>query len=570
MTALHEEFGKPIGRRVNLRGSVNGVTAPSTTTTTTKTTTTTTTTEEPSSSSTSTSTTTTTTTSTTTPSTTTRTTTRSTTTTTTPSTTTTTTTTTTPKPPAVTTIVEEDPEAPDPADLVGERAEHRDQVSAPPKFTPGEADPQTTETYPDSYTVVVASVHTSRSVSGARFLPSGLVNQEEKVKPLVAIQKKEDEKSSTSTTTTTTTTTTTERPKSLKSPVSTESIIDKLDRVHSELSDSVSGFSPGEDDQLELEVRKDMSAVNLTTTAATTTQSTTTTTSTTRRPSSERKFVPASRRTTPKPLKKSVFESIQFDDLTPGLLPNGFKLRTPKPRTFTTTTAAHVEKGMQSDQAQKPSPRNGAGRSTGLSIKNRIKSDSLAGLLPPGYKREQSSTTEKTLESILGKITFEDVSSLLPPGFEAPQSKPAPPKKLPVPGIKLDVPTNLLPPGYKPPSAETSSTTKKPETSTSLVESLLKNIAFKEVGSLLPPGYKQKATAKANTTDNATTTTAATTTVKAKVVLPTPTRKPLPPPRPAHKAGVNPVTPKIIKGWPVRYVNNKYISLFCDTVGKCV
>lgn len=84
--------------------------------------------------------------------------------------------------------------------------------------------------------IIIASVQTSRSVSGARYLPAGIVEQEEKTTLISDInrEKKLNEPVE-------------ERPEenlttvaqSTKPRTSTESLLDKLDRVQSDLSNKL-------------------------------------------------------------------------------------------------------------------------------------------------------------------------------------------------------------------------------------------------------------------------------------------------------------------------------------------
>lgn len=455
----------------------------------------------------------------------------------------------------------------------------KDQVRPPVV----EDSPQPTESW-----VIVASVQTSRSVSGARFLPSDLIKQEELPKPRtpnggiertpktieistikpsqedVSADMKDHAHSSDSS----------------KSHVSTESIIDKLDRVQSELSSGILSFRHG-DNKLELEPLPDMTsdkietpadASTTITTTSTTTSTTTPTTTTAEVTTTEsttegsyiRKFVPANKRTTTtgKPsIKKSILDSIEFDDLSPSLLPAGFKQRGFKPKTARTTTIRSPIKDVQNDEA-KPSSREGSGRSTGGTFKNKIKLDDISAFLPSGYKKFGTTTTtpnpstttkvkQKSVASLFGKITFDDISALLPEGYKEKSEKtekvPKEEKKPTKPSV--EIPSNLLPPGYKPPSNPQED--KAESKNNSLIESLLNKVKFKNVDSLLPPGYK----------DSKSSTEAPETTTTTKLVFPTrpgvsgKTSPPRSPGKTKSGGGLSPLVPKINKGWPVRYGN---------------
>jgi hypothetical protein len=101
-------------------------------------------------------------------------------------------------------------------------------VTSPPTVTVGTIDDKTTDTW-----VVVASVQTSRSVSGARYLPSPNVEQDERMKLL------NEEVEDVTETTTEEVATTTLPPTTTELKTSTESLIDKLDRVQSDLSSNL-------------------------------------------------------------------------------------------------------------------------------------------------------------------------------------------------------------------------------------------------------------------------------------------------------------------------------------------
>ncbi|CAH1971673.1 unnamed protein product [Acanthoscelides obtectus] len=207
--------------------------------------------------------------------------------------------------------------------------------------TPTTAVDNTTEAW-----VVVASVQTSRSVSGARYLPSSIVEQDIRVKLLNEHATEddddsdhdhqhqdddideEDDEDEEHTTTETTIMPTTTRPKT-----STESLIDKLDGLQSDLSSGVLTGGLGNN-----------IAVIKETTLETTTASTSTSAnypSTTSKPYPQvkiRKFSPANRPTTtrkprPKPGEKKPFDINQLQGDQPrkpvdiaSILPPNYKL----------------------------------------------------------------------------------------------------------------------------------------------------------------------------------------------------------------------------------------------------
>jgi len=361
--------------------------------------------------------------------------------------------------------------------------------------------------------LVVASVQTSRSVSGARFLPHSAVTQEEHpLQSLQSLQSNPKQNPTSQKQETTKPPPTTLLPQESSSAqtsssppppkISTESITDKLDRVQSELSSGIltGGFQPGSN-KLQLEVVPDVMAVkpSTETTSSSSTPSTTSTTTTegtTKGPAKPpavpvviRKFNPSNRKTTtvaphpyhkqtstsPSPKKSSLLDSIRFDELPPDLLPSGFKPRIPsRPRT---TTAAPKEL-MQGDDASK------------FTNDTRITTSTVV-------TTTTSTTTERTaapkgIEALLKNVKFEDVGSFLPPGYKLSSTTTTTtekPKNLfETLGIKFEVPKALLPPGYQPPSSTTttSTTTKKPTG----VEALAGKIKFEDVSSFLPKDYK--------------------------------------------------------------------------------
>ena len=356
--------------------------------------------------------------------------------------------------------------------------------------------------HPTESWVVVASVQTSRSVSGARFLPSSAVKQEERPQSLSG-----------------------KTIPSSKPTQSTESIIEKLYGVESELSSGIltGGLRP-EGKKLQLEVLTDMTDTNTTTSAPTPTNTTH------RSPVTTQKFLPHSNRMTPKPNRLAVlFDSIPMDDLS-HLLPPGFKRRPPTSRRTTTPPSKHIETVdyPQGDEPVKPNITNSRSPGPG-SAKNKIKMedassvgkppkkledlfsrvnyDDIRAFLPPGYNRtveDSNSTTGKPtdVEDLLSKAQPVDVSSFLPPGFKLPvegptstTSKPRNVESLLRKAQPVEV-SSFLPPGFKLPAEGPTSTTSKPRN----VESLLSKAQTVDVSSLLPPGFKLQVEEPTSTT----------------------------------------------------------------------
>ncbi|CAG4925236.1 unnamed protein product [Colias eurytheme] len=428
--------------------------------------------------------------------------------------------------------------------------------------------------------IVVASVQTSRSVSGARFLPFPTVEQEEKKQVIADDEESEDDDD-----------TVTENPKQdiSHSSSSTENINDKLDSIQSELSSAVlSGNLDNENKNIELiqETTSEQSTSTSTTTTTSpspvnvftlkSTQFTTVTEKSAPEPLPVliKKFTPrVSTSTTPKPKKKPSFVTV-MDDLS-GLLPPGFKSRqsykdkritttsTTTTSTTTTTTSAPLIEGIIINSTQ--------GRSSGISSKNKViilddKSllpkeykpkektqddsskkvikDDLSKLLPPGYKPPASEETSKSKDDIIGNIEKVDISAFLPKGFKLNTSatttstteKPKANINIPIQAVPVDI-TALLPPGFKLNSSE--SEEKVP----------LEKFIVADISNLLPPGFNANSSEEPSTPSPTTKAPGS-----FKVVFPS---------RPGGKntrktttqkssLGPEPFTPKIQKGWPTR------------------
>ncbi|CAK1599708.1 unnamed protein product [Parnassius mnemosyne] len=452
-----------------------------------------------------------------------------------------------------------------------------------------ELPPVTTENW-----VVVASVQTSRSVSGARFLPFPTVEQEEKKQ--VLIDEKEEEE-------TVTNSNTEEQSSLINSSSSTENINDKLDSIQSELSSSVlSGNLNSDNKNIELITESTTEQLNSTTNniVLTTTPSSlnvftlksTQISSIAEKSSPDplpvliKKFTPrVSSSTTAKPRKKPSFVTV-MDDLS-GFLPPGFKpkLSFKDKRTSTTTTTSTTSTTTTTTTTASPlsfkqtSIINGTqGRSSGLNSKNKVIILDDKSLLPKEYRPKES----KPQEDLVQKIQKDDLSKFLPPGYTSPVTEQPQPKEInileKVP--KIDI-TAFLPKGFKlnetstiKPDTDTSkSKTQLPSKAISLDisallppdykvntseinngENLLNKFKIADISNLLPPGFNQ------NTSDESTqsTTSTSTSTKKPggiKLVFPSrPGGKSVRKTTPKYdtEMGPNPVTPKIQKGWPTR------------------
>ncbi|XP_060810569.1 mucin-2 [Amyelois transitella] len=456
-------------------------------------------------------------------------------------------------------------------------------VDTESKFSSTESSDEKTVHVTTDNVIVVASVQTSRSVSGARFLPFAPVGQEDKKQ--ILDEGTEDENYEP----------VTKDPGSdisnLNNSSSTENINDKLDSIQSELSSAVlSGTLDKQNKNIELITESTSEQTIRTTTTSTTTTTTTTTTtappnvftlkSTQPTTSTERsspdplpvlikKFTPrVTTSTTPKPRKKLV---TVMDDLA-GLLPPGYRPRTSfKDKRTSTTTSTTTTTTTNSPTIAVEEPNGTQGRSSGINAKNRVivldvksllpkeykpkeksqddlikkfQKDDVSKLLPPGYKNSMEvSNTKETALDILNKTEKVDISAFLPKGFKLNTStssteNPKIEAKLPIKAEPIDI-TAFLPPGFKLNSTDGDSKA-----------SLIPKIKIADVSSLLPPGFKINSTEEP---------VVAITTTKApggiKLVFPSrpgskSTRKSTP--KPSGSLGPMPVTPKIQKGWPTR------------------
>ncbi|XP_052839542.1 mucin-5AC [Drosophila gunungcola] len=399
--------------------------------------------------------------------------------------------------------------------------------------------------------VVVASIQPSRSINGARFLPFPAIEQEETKQTLSELERKVHSKqqqtpavkpSEDSEEVAPVSSSSSSTSSSVPPPVaaSTESIIDKLDRVQSELSSGLlSGKYPI------------ISQMDSSTPATSTTVGT-----------GSGKFVPhirkyqprttsAPTRTTSSKLKVQHFDDGEMDELAT-LLPVGFKPRPSyKNRKITTTTSTTEAPPPTPAELVKSKP--GRNSTISRSFKSgqvTVQDVAQAGLLPKGYKPPRTSSTTTTtttekpssgLESLFSEIQFDEkLASLLPKDYKL-SSTPKPkenttttspstsPRNLPVAVPFDDLSTFQLPPGYKAPEVKKPKEPKLPLGVTPIKIDSLKDLlppGFKlnetesessdEISAaLLPPGYKSKKLHPASTTSTTSTTT---TTSKPKAV----------------------------------------------------
>ncbi|ETN60595.1 hypothetical protein AND_007758 [Anopheles darlingi] len=381
-------------------------------------------------------------------------------------------------------------------------------------------------------------VHTSRSVSGARFLPFPQVEQDEKKQPEQSDSNRGSNESGDAGEVTTAsmseeadrvTTVAPQEPvigvtgdaldsvTTEKTPIaggahSTESIIDKLDRVQSELS---SGLFAGKFAVLKETVTEavDPKAASSSTVLPAVVI---------------RKFQPNARATTtkkPRPgltavttakslttttpveglVKKIRFETVE--DIA-SLLPADYKLKNAKLKKSETSEAVATTRETLPEETAKPEFNNRF-RSANISrsYKSNVPIQELSSLLPKDYKlnrTEEDIKNTNNLKELISKVKVNekpnpavellkkaqkvDISAFLPPGYKAPTAETKPESttaattttsaaKGPV-SIEDDV-SKFLPPGYK-----SFKTTKKPTTPAPLAT------VKDDISKFLPPGYK--------------------------------------------------------------------------------
>jgi SEA domain len=505
---------------------------------------------------------------------------------------------------------------------VSEMRDERVETTTEPENYPSIPIKSTTDNY-----VVVASVQTSRSVSGAHFLPFPHVEQKERKQSRAELVSKkllkeesvtdlpevrttqisetenvsaeiedDDEQFNDYTTSVSfyeepsTTVATTVK----NSPVpSTESIIDKLDGIQSDLSLGVlSGEFPVLKDASSSKKSKGSTTeapepIEISTTVKPivlirkfmpkststkapvpkpTTKATTTTTSTTENiPTTT---TAATTESSQRANKKITFDNIPQDDVL-GLLPPGFKPRSSyknkKIQTATTTTQVpSVKDEVKTRNATigrsfKSQP---AGQELNSKFKNKDKFKStsendtdssskktysklfeasndeidISKFLPPDFK-------EKNKNDSLAVIPLEhdELSKFLPPGFKIGTTTTALPK---VKVIEDDL-KKFLPPGYKAPDDE-----EKDEKVVDSLSGILSKIKFQEPANLLPPGFKEDSASTVGATVDETTS-------KPTNKLVFPTRAGKKPSRVTttespHGKGPKPPEIKIMKGPPTR------------------
>lgn len=347
--------------------------------------------------------------------------------------------------------------------------------------------------------VVVASVQTSRSISGARFLPfpSSQVEQEEKKQNLSDLDKEDDdyvandkessdndeaareddaqlvssskpptaatiESTTVPTVSVTSTENTTHNVANIR--INHEPKSSDLKKIHEKLlQENVEVTTKG----VPVFIRKFSPKTTTVRTAAVTTSTT---------------------------APRIDFDSVTQDDLA-GLLPVGFFRPTGgyKNRKSTTTTTTTTVRPEAETESQEVRVRN---ETDSRSYKNKVAAQdvALAGLLPADYKLNLADKTKDKNENgsikvsdILSRIKFDDnLEKLLPKDYVAPKETTKAP--LSVSTVTDDI-NKFLPPGYKQRKEEP----KRPA------------VVNDDVSKLLPPGYK----APKDGNDDAVTSTSA-------------------------------------------------------------
>ncbi|CAL1685900.1 unnamed protein product [Lasius platythorax] len=414
-----------------------------------------------------------------------------------------------------------------------------EQVAPPPSSSLAE----TTEQYPEIITTedssrILASVQTSRSISGARFLPFPVIDRVEQVEAHGgSVESKK-----------------TSQPSS----ESTESIIDKLDWAQSKLSSDLlpaailgtGGFrNAGNTLQLDVLAERDRTTTRRSFTP------------TIRTPVIS-KFVPRrynDRRldhagiTSTKPRFETTVDNLE------GLLPRNYVSRG-------TTPSTGLSKINFRWPSSKPTTSTEVTETKATSTTPQTKSKTsivvqdISAFLPPGYKlkKEDTAVTESSLLSDILAKSKVDISSLLPPDYD-----------------KKKIEEESKSKGTTITTTTTSTTAKSTDVSPEKIVSSIKDLFASskvDISALLPKDYEQKKkdlisdseTGDVNSEQNATVTertdSESPTTKKIgslKIVFPSrPGGR-----KPVHKIttphtprGDSPgaVTPKIQRGWPTR------------------
>lgn len=403
---------------------------------------------------------------------------------------------------------------------------------------------ETTEQYLEITTEdsrILASVQTSRSISGARFLPFPVIDHVEQIE--AHNESPESKKTS--------------QPPS----ESTESIIDKLDWAQSKLSSDLlpaailgtGGFrNAGNTLQLDVLAERDRTTTRK---SFTTTIKTPVISKFVPRRYNDKRLDHAGTTSTTKPRFETTVDNLE------GLLPRNYVSRGTAPSTglpkinFRWPSSKPVTATeITETKATSTTPR--------TKSKTNIVIQDISAFLPPGYKlkKEDTAVTESSLLSDILAKSKVDISSLLPTDYDKKKIEEESKSK----GITITTTTSTT-------STTAKSTNTSPEKIVSSIQDLFASSKV-DLSALLPKDYEQKKkdltldskTGDTNSKQNATVTeridSESPTTKKAgglKIVFPSRPggRKPI------HKTttphiprgdGPGAVTLKIQKGWPTR------------------
>ncbi|XP_043677710.1 uncharacterized protein LOC122633647 [Vespula pensylvanica] len=393
-----------------------------------------------------------------------------------------------------------------------------EQVAPPPSLTKEKSiDDRILESTTTEDSRVLAFVQTSRSINGARFLPFPVVDRVVRINNDAAAM--------------------TSIKKTFPPPESTESIIDKLDRVQSELSSGflVGGFRTA-GNTLQLDVLNDRDRTTRRKYVTSTSGSSTTTSKT-----------PIISKFVPRRYNDKRFDRTNVNNSSEGFLHDSdssvMTTNTPRAKIAFKWPSGKTTTPLNSDETKSTTQ---ASTAATKKTNTQIIFQDVKSFLPPGFKLSKEDRQEITERSALSDILAKskvDVSKLLPADYNKKKNG------------------EIIPA-----SVDSSNFT----TEKISIQNLFANSKF-DVTALLPRDYTEKATNSSeskndessdpnNNNNNSTLTSTEPTTAKAsglKIVFPSrPGGRKL-----GHKIttpqshridGLPAITPRIQKGWPTR------------------
>ncbi|XP_029160563.1 mucin-5AC [Nylanderia fulva] len=416
-----------------------------------------------------------------------------------------------------------------------------EQVAPPPSSS---SSAETTEQYPEIITTedsrILASVQTSRSISGARFLPFPVVDRVEQVEAHGgSLESKKT---------------------SLPSSESTESIIDKLDWAQSRLSSDLlpaailgtGGFrNAGNTLQLDVLPERDRTTTRR---SFTTTIKTPVISKFVPRRYNDKRLDHAGGISTAKPRFETTVDNLE------GLLPRNYVSRGTTPSTGVSKVNFRWPSSLKPTTSTEVTEPKATSTTPRAKPKSSIVVQDISAFLPSGYKlkKEDTAVTESSLLSDILAKSKVDISSLLPADYD--KKKVEEESKSKSTTIKTTTTSTTV-----------KSTAVSPEKIVSSIQDLFASSKV-DISALLPKDYEQKKkdlvsdteTGDANSEQNVTVTertdAESPTTKKVgslKIVFPSRPggRKPIhkiTTPQTARGDGPSTVTPKIQKGWPTR------------------